>query len=162
HARLERAGVRNVQVRTPKVSGDVVGDLVGRMDLVLIDAPCTGTGAWRRNPDAKWRIRPGALAQRSKEQAAILEDATRLVKPGGRIAYVTCSVLDEENGAQIRGFLARYPEFSAAAGAEVIKALGERAFMFGKAARLAAEGVLLTPRTTDTDGFFVSLLRRKA
>ena len=69
---------------------------------MLIDAPCTGIGAWRRNPDAKWRVRPGALEVRVKEQAEALERAAPLVKPGGRIAYVTCSVLDEENGAQVR------------------------------------------------------------
>ncbi len=86
----------------------MLADLTGRADLVLIDAPCTGTGAWRRNPDAKWRVRPGALAERLKEQAEALDRAAPLVKPGGRIAYVTCSVLDDENGAQVRAFLARH------------------------------------------------------
>ena len=79
---------------------------------MLIDAPCTGTGAWRRNPDAKWRVRPGALEVRVKEQAAALDRAAPLVKPGGRIAYVTCSVLEEENGAQVRAFVGRHPDFS--------------------------------------------------
>ena len=78
---------------------------------MLIDAPCTGTGAWRRNPDAKWRVRPGALAERLKDQAEALDHAAALVKPGGRIAYVTCSVLDDENGAQVRAFLARHRGF---------------------------------------------------
>ena len=107
---------------------------------MLIDAPCTGTGAWRRNPDAKWRMRPGALEQRQKEQAEVLDRAVPLLKAGGRIAYVTCSVLDEENGDQVRAFLARHPEFSVAPPAEVAGALGERAFMFAKAARLSDEG----------------------
>ena len=115
HERLARSGARNVQVRTPKSVGDAIADLAGRIDLVLIDAPCTGTGAWRRNPDAKWRMRPGALEQRVKEQAEILDRAVPLLKAGGRIAYITCSVLDEENGAQVRAFLARHPEFSVAA-----------------------------------------------
>ena len=84
------------------------GDLAATHGPVLIDAPCTGTGAWRRNPDAKWRMRPGALEQRLKEQAEVLDRAVALVKPGGRIAYVTCSVLEEENGAQAQGFLARH------------------------------------------------------
>ena len=75
HERLKRSGARNVQVRTPKSVGGEIDDLAGRMDLVLIDAPCTGTGAWRRNPDAKWRMRPGALEQRQKEQAEILDRA---------------------------------------------------------------------------------------
>jgi 16S rRNA (cytosine967-C5)-methyltransferase len=159
HDRLKRSGARNVQVRTPKSVGGEINDLTGRMDLVLIDAPCTGTGAWRRNPDAKWRMRPGALEQRQKEQVEILDRAVALLKPGGRIAYITCSVLDEENGGQVRGFLARHPGFSVQAPAGVAQALGERAFMFGKAARLSGEGILMTPRSTDTDGFFVSVLR---
>ena len=149
-----------MQVRTPKSVGGELADLLGRCDLVLIDAPCTGSGAWRRNPDAKWRMRPGALEQRQKEQAAILDRAVPLLKAGGRIAYVTCSVLEEENGAQVRAFLTRQPEFSIVPPAEMANALGERAFMFVKAARLSAEGILMTPRTTGTDGFFVSLLRR--
>jgi len=159
HDRLKRSGARNVQVRTPKSIGGEMDDLAGRMDLVFIDAPCTGTGAWRRNPDAKWRMRPGALEQRQKEQSEILERAVPLLRPGGRIAYVTCSVLDEENGAQVRGFLGRHAEFSLQPPAEVAQPLGERSFMFSKAARLSDEGILMTPWTTDTDGFFVSILR---
>ena len=160
HDRLKRSGARNVQVRTPKSIGGEIADLAGRMDLVLIDAPCTGTGAWRRNPDAKWRMRPGALEQRQKEQAEILDRAVPLLKARGRIAYVTCSILEEENGAQVRAFLTRHPDFSVHAPAEVIEPLGERAFMFGKAARLSGEGLLMSPRTTDTDGFYVSVMRR--
>ena len=159
HERLARSGARNVQVRTPKSVGGEIDDLAGHCDLVLIDAPCTGTGAWRRNPDAKWRMRPGALEQRMKEQADILDRAVPLLKASGRIAYVTCSVLDEENGAQVRAFLTRHPEFSVQPPTEVIRALGEHALMFGKAARLSGEGILMTPLTTETDGFFVSLLR---
>ena len=160
HERLARSGARNVQVRTPKSVGDTIADIVNRIDLVLIDAPCTGTGAWRRNPDAKWRMRPGALEQRIKEQAEVLDRAVPLLKAGGRIAYVTCSVLDEENGAQVRAFRARHPGFAIEPPAEVVKALGESAFMFAKAARLSDEGLLMTPRTTGTDGFFVSVLRQ--
>ncbi len=94
---LKRAGVRCVEVRTPAGNDDLLADIFGEADLVLIDAPCTGTGTWRRNPDAKWRTRPGALEQRCKEQAEVLDRAAALVKPGGRIAYVTCSVLTDEN-----------------------------------------------------------------
>ncbi len=160
HDRLTRSGARNVQVRTPKSVGSELDDLAGRCDLVLIDAPCTGTGAWRRNPDAKWRMRPGALEQRQKEQSEILDRAVPMVKAGGRIAYVTCSVLDEENGTRVRAFLARHAGFSVQPAAEVANALGEAAFMFSKAARMSQEGSLMTPRTTETDGFFVALLRR--
>jgi 16S rRNA (cytosine967-C5)-methyltransferase len=160
HDRLKRSGARNVQVRTPKSVGGEIDDLAGRSDLVLIDAPCTGTGAWRRNPDAKWRMRPGALEQRVKEQAEILDRAGALLKAGGRIAYITCSVLDEENGAQVRSFLARQPGFAVQLPAEAIQTLGEAAAVFTKAARLSDDGILMTPRTTGTDGFFVSVLRR--
>jgi 16S rRNA (cytosine967-C5)-methyltransferase len=160
HDRLKRSGARNVQVRTPKSVGGELDDLNGRIDLVLIDAPCTGTGAWRRNPDAKWRMRPGALEQRQKEQARVMDRAVPLLKAGGRIAYVTCSVLDEENGAQVRAFIARHAEFTIVPPTEVIGVLGERAAIFAKAARLSGEGVTMTPRKTGTDGFFVALLKR--
>ncbi len=83
-----------------------------------------------------------------------------LVRPDGRIAYVTCSVLDDENGAQVRAFLKRHPDFAIVPPADVTNALGERAFLFRRAVLASAEGVLMTPRRTDTDGFFVSLLRR--
>jgi 16S rRNA (cytosine967-C5)-methyltransferase len=160
HERLERSGARNVQIRTPQGTKDTLADLTGRADLVLIDAPCTGTGAWRRNPDAKWRVRAGALAERLKEQAETLDRAAPLVKPGGRLTYVTCSVLDDENGAQIRAFLARHAGFAIVPPADAASALGERAFLFRRAVLMSGEGLLMTPRRTDTDGFFVSVLRR--
>jgi len=162
HDRVKRAGARNVQVRTPKSIGGEIDDLAGRMDLVLIDAPCTGTGAWRRNPDAKWRMRPGALEQRQREQTEILDRAVPLLKPGGRIAYITCSLLEEENNAQVRAFLERHQGFSVLPPNDTIQSLGERSFMFGKATHVSREGVLMTPRATETDGFFVSILRRTA
>jgi len=162
HQRLERAGARNVQVRTPRARADVLADLAQRADLVLIDAPCTGTGSWRRNPDAKWRVRPGALAQRLTEQASTLDRAATLVKPNGRIAYVTCSVLADENGAQVRAFLQRHPDFFVVPPARVTEALGERALLFRRAVLMSDEGLLMTPRRTDTDGFFVSVIGRRA
>jgi 16S rRNA (cytosine967-C5)-methyltransferase len=176
HARIERAGARNIQVRTPRGKqrargksprgegsklGSELADLAGHADLVLIDAPCTGTGAWRRNPDAKWRVRPGALRERLNEQVLALDDAAHLVKPGGRIAYVTCSVLEGENGAQVRAFLSRHPGFSVVPPSGVIEALGERAFLFRRAALMSDEGLRMTPRRTGTDGFFVSVLVRQ-
>jgi 16S rRNA (cytosine967-C5)-methyltransferase len=161
HQRLERAGAHNVQVRTPRAKDDALGDLAQRIDLVLIDAPCTGIGTWRRNPDAKWRMRPGALSVRRKEQADALERAAALVKPGGRIAYVTCSVLSEENGDQVGAFIARHPEFAIVPPSEVANALGERAYLFRRAVLMSEEGLLMTPRRTDTDGFFVSVLLRR-
>jgi 16S rRNA (cytosine967-C5)-methyltransferase len=161
HDRLKRAGARNVQVRAPKGHKDVLEDLVGHMDIVLIDAPCTGTGVWRRNPDAKWRMRPGALEIRVKEQSALLDHAVRFLKPEGRIVYVTCSVLDAENGAQMRDFISRTSGFSSLPATEVAKALGDRGAILRAAALTSAEGILLTPRRTDTDGFFIAALARR-
>jgi 16S rRNA (cytosine967-C5)-methyltransferase len=149
-------------VRTPRGDADVIADLAGRIDLALIDAPCTGTGAWRRNPDAKWRVRPGALAQRITQQAVLLDRAAGLVKPGGRIAYVTCSVLAEENDDQVQAFVGRNANFSVEKPGDVVQVLGERAYLFSRAALISDAGLLMTPRRTDTDGFFVSLLRRSA
>ena len=162
HARVARAGARNIQILTPKGVGDALADLDGRADRVLIDAPCTGIGAWRRNPDAKWRMRPGALEVRVQEQTALLDRAVGLIKPAGRIVYVTCSLLAEENNDQVRGFLVRHPDFIAMPGAELTRPLGERAMVFGRAALMTAEGLLMTPRRTETDGFFVSALMRRA
>ena len=162
HERVARAGARNIQIITPKgIGGDALADLTGRADRVLIDAPCTGIGAWRRNPDAKWRMRPGALEIRVQEQAALLDRAAGLVKRGGRIVYVTCSLLGEENGDQVRGFLARHPEFTGLPAADITRPLGERALVFQRAALMTAEGLLMTPRRTETDGFFVSVMLRR-
>src|SRR5262245_37861206 len=163
HERLERSGAKNVQVRTPRGQDeDVTADLAGRADLVLIDAPCTGTGTWRRNPDAKWRMRPGALEVRIKEQVEVLDRAAALVRPGGRIAYVTCSVLAEENGDQLRAFLARHQDFALVPSGELAAPLGERGFMFRRAVLATDEGLQMTPRRTDTDGFFVGAIVRAA
>jgi len=160
HERLTRAGARNIQVRSPRKKLDVLADLEGTMDLVLLDAPCTGSGVWRRHPDAKWRIRPGALEIRLREQTALLDEALRFVKPGGRIVYVTCSILDAENGAQIRAFRERHAGFEIVSPNEVVKALGDNALIFSRAAKLSDEGIQMTPRRTGTDGFFVSVLKK--
>ena len=161
HERITRAGARNIQVRTPRGEAELLADLAGRIDLVVIDAPCTGTGAWRRNPDAKWRVRPGALAERKKQQQTLLERAAMLVKAGGRIAYITCSVLAEENDDQVSAFVGRHADFSVEKPADMAQPLGERAYLFTRAALISDAGLLMTPRRTDTDGFFVSLLRRQ-
>jgi 16S rRNA (cytosine967-C5)-methyltransferase len=160
HERLSRAGIHNADVRTPKGEGDTLADIRASADLVLIDAPCTGTGTWRRNPDAKWRMRPGALEVRLKDQAAVLDRAAALVKPGGRIAYVTCSVLPPENGGQIRDFVARHPEFAVVPPSQVASVLWEKGEDFTAAALLSPEGLLMTPRRTGTDGFFVSVVQK--
>jgi 16S rRNA (cytosine967-C5)-methyltransferase len=160
HTRLSRAGVHNAEVRAPKGEADPLADIKGSADLVVIDAPCTGTGTWRRNPDAKWRMRPGALEIRLKEQTEVLDRAVGLIKPGGRIAYLTCSVLPPENGDQVRGFLARHSEFLLVPPAQTVTVLRDKADDFAAAALQTSEGWLMTPSRTGTDGFFVSVLRR--
>jgi 16S rRNA (cytosine967-C5)-methyltransferase len=161
HERLSRAGVHNADVRTPKGEGDTLGDIRASADLVLIDAPCTGTGTWRRNPDAKWRMRPGALEVRLKDQIEVLDRAAALVKPGGRIAYITCSVLPPENSEQVRAFVGRHPDFAVVSPSQTVTALGDRAEEFAAATLQSPEGLLMTPRRTGTDGFFVSILKRR-
>jgi 16S rRNA (cytosine967-C5)-methyltransferase len=156
--RVARSGARNVQVRAPRGETDVLGDLVGRCDLVMIDAPCTGSGAWRRNPDAKWRIRPGALEQRMKDQDEALERAVRFVKRGGRIVYVTCSVLRPENEDRVAAFLSRHDDMlpldaATQARAAGLAPLAEHASPFGP-------GFRLSPRATGTDGFYIATLTR--
>jgi len=157
-ARLARSGARNVQVRAPKGQTDVIGDLEGRCDLVLIDAPCTGSGAWRRNPDAKWRIRPGALAERIKDQDETLESALRFVKPGGRIVYVTCSVLKTENEDRIAEFLRRHDDLLPIDAATQARSAGLPALAEHQSA--LGPGFRLSPRTTATDGFYIATLAR--
>jgi len=158
YQRLERAGTRNVQVRTPRRGSDILADLETRCDLVLIDAPCTGTGTWRRNPDAKWRVRPGALMQRMKEQDEILESAQRFVKQNGRLIYVTCSLLRDENEDRIEAFLENHADFAAIGAAELAGAAGLPE-LAGFASRLGP-GLRLSPLTSGTDGFFIAGVRR--
>jgi 16S rRNA (cytosine967-C5)-methyltransferase len=161
HARLARAGATSVQVRTPRGDAPLLDDAVGQVDLVLIDAPCTGIGAWRRNPDAKWRVRPGALEQRIKNQDEVLARAAPLVRPGGRIAYITCSLLEEENGSRVSAFLAAHEDFGIQPAGETVRALPARAEEFAAAALVTNEGLLMTPLRTGTDGFFVAIMSRR-
>ena len=159
--RLRRAGTRNVQVREAGASLD---GLDGHMDAVLIDAPCTGTGTWRRRPDAKWRLSEKAIAERTAEQAALLAGAARYVKPGGRLVYVTCSVLPDENDDRIAAFREDHPGFTPLSAAEMIAAAAlpaENAGRLADAAHSTDGGVMLTPRRTATDGFFVAVLKRE-
>jgi len=156
--RIERAGARNIQVRAPKGSRDILSDLTARCDLVFVDAPCSGSGAWRRNPDAKWRMRPGALEQRIKDQIDTLENAAHFVKPGGWLFYATCSMLREENEERIAAFLEGHVEFLPIEAAHLARAAGLPS-LAGQASRLGA-GLRLSPLQTATDGFYVAALAR--
>ena len=145
--RLKRSGVRNVQVRPPNAGA--LDDLAGKMDRVVIDAPCTGSGTWRRQPHAKWKLNAEQVAARVAEQKTILTEGIRYVKPGGTLVYITCSVLDEENEEQAAGFFAAHPEFEPIAPGAVANARGGR------------HGVALTPLTAETDGFFIFLAKNR-
>lgn len=161
--RVSRACARNIQIREPRRGSDALGDLEGRADVVLVDAPCTGSGTWRRRPDAKWRLAPGALEIRCREQAAVLDHGARLVRPGGRLVYVTCSVLPEENEDRIAAFLGEHGDFRLADAPAVFEAVTGRPAPQATVVRPVAEGgaaLRLTPGTTGTDGFFVAVIER--
>ncbi len=159
HDRLRRAGLANVEVHAPR---DDLSPLAGTMDLVLVDAPCTGTGTWRRRPDAKWRLSEGTVAKRMSEQDGVLDRAAAFVRPGGRLAFVTCSLLPEENRDRIAAFLAKYPAFRV----EDARALWRDALP-GAPERYRTEklgdgrGLLLSPGRSGTDGFFFAAMQRQ-
>lgn len=156
--RLRRAGVNNAE-RRQLVDGDKsVKRLAGKADRVLVDAPCTGTGTWRRNPDAKWRYDAEALAEITAGQRQILERAAAMVKPGGRLVYVTCSVLTDENEAIVDGFLAETTAFRSVPVADVwAEAVAARG---GAACPADGPYLRLSPHRNGTDGFFVAVLER--
>ncbi|MCP1335621.1 RsmB/NOP family class I SAM-dependent RNA methyltransferase [Futiania mangrovi] len=154
--RLKRAGVRNVQVLDAH-DAEALSALEGRMDRVLVDAPCTGSGVWRRKPDAKWRMSPDALTRRMAEQDAVFDSAAPLVKPGGRLVYVTCSLFAEEGEDRVAAFRARHSAFAP------VSAAGVWAAAFGTPAPEGiAEVARLDPAAHGTDGFFIAILERTA
>ncbi|WP_422038620.1 RsmB/NOP family class I SAM-dependent RNA methyltransferase [Roseibium sp.] len=158
HERLKRAGVRNIQVRDPASS--TLEDLKGQMNLVFIDAPCTGTGVWRRRPDSKWRLTEKALSDRLEDQRTVLQRAREYVRPGGRLAYVTCSLLRQENQFQVDWFLEENDDFELVSLNETWREMFP-AHPLPKYATPRGE-LLFTPASTDTDGFFVALLKRRS
>lgn len=162
--RLKRSGAHNVQLCHPDTPG-VLDPLEGAMDCVFIDAPCTGTGTWRRKPDTKWRVTPNTLKRRMEQQVQILEEAAKFVQPGGRLVFATCSVLMEEGEDRIAAFLAGHSEFAAEDAAEAAIASGlltDDGAATVRAGRLGDGGVRLTPLSAGTDGFFFAVLRRAA
>ncbi|WP_196258947.1 RsmB/NOP family class I SAM-dependent RNA methyltransferase [Pelagibacterium limicola] len=155
HERLKRNGVRNVQVRNPDPGA--LDDLGGRMNRVIVDAPCTGTGTWRRRPDTKWKLTPAQLHARLADQIAVLDQAAGFLKSGGELVYVTCSILPEENDDQVDAFLDRHKDFSLVSLPEVWTEIFPGAPM-----PLSRNGktVTLTPASTGTDGFFCARMRK--
>lgn len=145
--RLDRARAHNIQIHALAGENDPwLGSLMGRADCVLVDAPCTGTGAWRRQPEARWQLREARLDDLTALQDRILDSAARLVKPGGRLIYATCSLLPEENELRIDGFLSRNPNF-------VQTKEGD-----GK----PSSQLRLTPHRHGTDGFYAAVLTSRA
>lgn len=143
--RAERAGATNIQavLINPQQELEALEAHVGKADAVLIDAPCSGTGTWRRNPEARWRLDEKELQRLAATQSHLLDVAAKLVKPGGRIVYVTCSLLDEEGAGQFEAFLARNPGLKPR---EIDLPLG----------RERGAGTRLTPHHDGTDGFFIA------
>ncbi|WP_106639303.1 RsmB/NOP family class I SAM-dependent RNA methyltransferase [Allosphingosinicella vermicomposti] len=148
-ARLDRAGVSIVETRllNPNQEVSALADLAGQADLVLIDAPCSGTGTWRRNPETRWRLTEKRLAQLTAVQSHLLDIGAGLVKPGGRLVYAVCSLLAAEGRDQASAFVSRHSAF-----------LPEKAPL--TAGRAAGDGLILTPGHDGTDGFFVARWRR--
>ncbi len=131
----------------PAREASALGGLEGHVDVVLVDAPCSGTGTWRRNPEARWRLTPDRLAKLMELQARLIDIAAGLVKPGGALVYAVCSVLDDEGAGQVASFLERTPAFR------------PEKDLF-TAGRYRGPGKLLTPLADGTDGFFVARLIR--
>jgi 16S rRNA (cytosine967-C5)-methyltransferase len=159
--RLERAGV-SAELRRVGPTGDPLTDLAAKADRVLVDAPCSGSGTWRRRPEEAWRLTMAELKRLHALQIDILARACKLVRPGGRLAYVTCSVLPAENADVAQSFAATHADFrpfpiSRAAETDMLTDFARE-----RLAELSAGGhtVQLSPRRTGTDGFFIALFQR--
>jgi len=152
-SRLARSGLSNVHpVRIEHERDAKLKRLAGKADRVLVDAPCSGLGTLRRNPDLKWRQSEAAVAELAQKQAAILAAAARLVRPGGRLVYATCSLLGEENEAVADGFLAAHADFAPLAADGILARHG---------IRLAGGLLRLLPHRHPTDGFFAAVFERQ-
>ena len=157
--RLARSGLSNVHPVAIRSTADArVKRLAGKIDRVLVDAPCSGSGTLRRNPDLKWRFDEAELERLTGVQSEVLRAAARLVKPGGRLVYATCSVLSVENQDVVAAFLAEHPRFAARPAAEVLRDQGIR---IDHADRFSPWLVML-PHLHDTDGFFAAVLEHSA
>lgn len=156
--RLLRSGLSNVHpVVIAHERDERVRRLAGKVDRVLVDAPCSGLGTLRRNPDLKWRQTPADVAEMAVKQASILQSAATLLKPGGRLVYATCSLLSAENTEVVEAFLADKPEFERVPAGEILAQQGV------DAADLAPRGDLrLLPHRHGTDGFYAAVLQRRA
>ena len=158
--RLRRAGLTNVHPIAIRDEHDNhIKRLRGKFDRVLVDAPCTGTGTLRRNPDLKWRLTPEELERINAVQKSVLEEASRLLKKGGRLVYATCSMLEQENQAVVADFLSRHPEFEQLSATDVLAKQGID--LAGSQKAPAGEDFVMLPNRDDTDGFFAAVLVKK-
>ncbi|MEO1136566.1 MAG: RsmB/NOP family class I SAM-dependent RNA methyltransferase [Pseudomonadota bacterium] len=160
--RAKRAGLRNLQIRSP-AGHEGLDDLKGKMDVVFVDAPCTGAGTWRRHPDTKWRLTPQQLERRMAEQDVVLREAAAFVKPGCRMVWVTCSFLMEENEDRLAAFLSANNDFAMTPALDAISASGLLTETGREALMpcMTKEGALrLTPDKLRADGFFVAVVER--
>jgi 16S rRNA (cytosine967-C5)-methyltransferase len=152
--RLKRSGLSNIHPQWIKSENDThIKRLAGKIDRVLVDAPCSGLGTLRRNPDLKWRQSPQSILELTAKQAAILASAARLVKIGGRLVYATCSLLEAENEAIVRAFLEQYPDFSLLNAGELLQRHG--------IPLVTGEFLKLNPADHQTDGFFAAVFTRR-
>jgi len=157
--RLARSGLSNVHPVALHSTGDVRAKrLAGKIDRVLVDAPCSGSGTLRRNPDLKWRFDESELERLTAVQAELLRAAARLVKPGGRLVYATCSLLAVENQDVVAAFLSEQPQFAVVPAAQVLRAQG---IDIDHAERFDPWFVML-PHLHGSDGFFAAVLEKRA
>lgn len=157
--RMRRAGLSNVHPIAIKTERDSrVKRLTGKFDRVLVDAPCSGTGTLRRNPDLRWRMNEQELARINAIQANVLDSASRLVKAGGRLVYATCSLLKQENQDVVEAFLANHPDFEIMDATEV---LAKQGVHLPDCAKSHAPYFVMAPHQSGTDGFFGAVLVRK-
>ncbi|MCW5321514.1 RsmB/NOP family class I SAM-dependent RNA methyltransferase [Verminephrobacter aporrectodeae subsp. tuberculatae] len=161
--RLARSGLSNVHPAAIAHERDErVGRLAGKIDRVLIDAPCSGLGTLRRNPDLKWRQSAATVRELAARQASILDGAARLLKPGGRLVYATCSLLREENEAVVEAFGAAHPDFAWLDAGELLERLRvERARSLCSGGASGSAYLRLWPHLHQTDGFFAAVGVRK-
>ena len=165
YARAKRAGLRNLHVINPYTDKEHLEAIVDKMDVVFVDAPCTGAGTWRRHPDTKWRLTEKQLSTRMAEQDAVLKQADVYVKPGGRLIYVTCSFLMEENEDRLTTFLDEHPSYRPI---DCVSAMTQSGLIDDDAIeRLTAcqtpsGAIRLTPHRMSVDGFFVSVLSKES
>lgn len=147
--RAERAGANRIETRllNPNKESEMLEDWMGKADRVFVDAPCSGTGTWRRSPELRWRLTEARLQRHLADQAKLMDIGASLLESGGKLLYATCSILACEGREQVKNFLTRHPDWTA-----------ETGFLPQGVGRSAGEGFLFTPQFDECDGFFLARL----